>query len=273
MNIYITILFLFEILETVNALYYPSNPHIPTMEELKKEYELPFDLIDLQYETTDKETIHLYYGLHPQSTKMLLLFQSNAGCFIERLDILKNYYNFFGISVGILSYRGYGASTGKPSEKGFIEDAICGIKELNKIGISSENIIIIGRSIGVGVTLNTAIHIPVKKIILENGFTSLKDFLYRNNRNIINDEYNQLIMRDPWNNDEKIDLLKKDISLLFLLSEDDEIVPTWMTRKMEQHANSIGLKTVLKTFKGAKHMYLPNYRSYYSTIKEFIDNN
>ena len=46
-----------------------------------------------------------------------------------------------------------------------------------------------------------------------------------------------------------------------------------MTRKMNDHAKSIGLKTELKSFKGAKHMNLPNYREYYLTIKKFIDEN
>ena len=236
------------------------------MQQIKEEYQLPFDLVDLQYETTDKETIHLYYGLHPHSSKMILLFQSNAGCFLDRISLLKAYYQSFGISIGILSYRGYGASTGKPSEQGFIEDAICGIKELNKIGIQSEDIIVIGRSIGVGVTLNAALHLPIKKIILENGFTSLMDF-------IPNLSDKNLMLRDPWENNAKIDLLKKDVSVLFLLSENDEIVPTWMTKKMEEHAKTIGLKTHLKSFKGAKHMNLPSYREYYSTIKKFIEEN
>ncbi|EDR21983.1 protein bem46, putative [Entamoeba dispar SAW760] len=260
---YILFILSFIILNSY-ALYYPSNPNIPSMNQIKYNYKLPFDLIDLKIETKDHEFIHLYYGIHLNSSQLLLLFQSNAGCFLDRLFLLKSFYSKFNISVGILSYRGYGNSTGKPSEQGFIEDALASLSYLNKEGIPIQNIIIIGRSIGVGVALSITQILPIKKLILENGFTSLIEFLPSL-------QNNEVMIRDPWLNEQKIETINKNTSILFLLSEEDEIVPTWMTRKMEKKARDLGIQTKLVSFPGAKHMQLPYYDNYYRVIKEFLN--
>ncbi|BFU20294.1 Alpha/beta hydrolase family/Prolyl oligopeptidase family, putative [Entamoeba histolytica] len=259
---HILFILLFVILNSY-ALYYPSNPNIPSMNKIKYDYQLPFDLIDLKTKTKDNEIVHLYYGIHPNSSQLLVLFQSNAGCFLDRLFLLKSFYSKFNISVGILSYRGYGNSTGKPSEQGFIEDALASLSHLSKDGIPIQNITIIGRSIGVGVALSVAQILPIKKLILENGFTSLVDFLP-------NLQNNEVMIRDPWLNEQKIETINKKTSILFLLSEGDEIVPPWMTRKMEMKARSMGIQTKLVSFPGARHMQLPYYDNYYRVIKEFL---
>jgi uncharacterized protein len=52
----------------------------------------------------------------------LLFFHGNAGNISHRLDSLR-IFNGLGLSVLILDYRGYGQSTGRPTEQGTYEDA------------------------------------------------------------------------------------------------------------------------------------------------------
>ena len=76
----------------------------------------------------------------------------------------------------LASYRGYGGNAGKPSEQGFYQDARAWLQKLQELGLSQDNIILYGESIGTGVAVQMATEFPdVKALILESPYTSLPD--------------------------------------------------------------------------------------------------
>jgi len=58
----------------------------------------------------------------------LLYLHGNAGDMASRLDHVKALQAELSCNVFMVSYRGYGRSTGKPSEEGLMEDATASLK-------------------------------------------------------------------------------------------------------------------------------------------------
>jgi pimeloyl-ACP methyl ester carboxylesterase len=73
------------------------------------------------------------------------------------------------------NYRGYGNSTGSPSEKALFDDALLIYDFLvTDKHIKPENIIVMGRSLGSGVATYLASQKPVKKVILVTPYDSIE---------------------------------------------------------------------------------------------------
>lgn len=84
--------------------------------------------------------------------KIILYFHGNAGHLGDRADKL-NAFARAGYGVLGISYRGYGESSGAPSEAGLRRDAIAAWGYLLDKGYAPENIIIYGESLGTAVAL------------------------------------------------------------------------------------------------------------------------
>jgi pimeloyl-ACP methyl ester carboxylesterase len=80
-----------------------------------------------------------------------------------------------GSSVLILDYRGYGKSSGRPSEQGLYRDSEAGFIYLLGKGYRAEQIIIHGQSLGSAVAIDLAARRPCAALILEAPFTSASD--------------------------------------------------------------------------------------------------
>jgi len=80
----------------------------------------------------------------------------------------------------MVEYRGYGKSTGTPSEKELQSDAQVVLDYLaNRRDIDPNRIIVFGLSLGGAVACNLVSNNPdrVKAVILENTFTSIEDMI------------------------------------------------------------------------------------------------
>jgi hypothetical protein len=86
-----------------------------------------------------------------------------------------------GVNIMILDYRGYGRSEGSPSENGLYLDAEAAFEFLvSDRGVDSETeLILFGRSLGAAVAVELAARHRVRGVILESGFTSVKDMAQR----------------------------------------------------------------------------------------------
>lgn len=137
--------------------------------------------IGLTYEsvmipTEDGEQIHGWYVHHGSgedaSRGVLLFFHGNAGNISHRLDSIR-VFNQLGLDVLIVDYRGYGESTGKPSEAGLYADGEAAWNYLvDERGVAPGRIIVFGRSLGAAVGARLAGHESPGGLILESGFTS-----------------------------------------------------------------------------------------------------
>jgi len=106
---------------------------------------------------------------------ILLFCHGNAGNISDRLDSIKLFHSI-GLSTFIFDYRGYGQSEGKPTERGTYLDAEAAWSYLvNEREVSSDKIILFGRSLGGAVGAWLAREHAPGALILESTFTSIPD--------------------------------------------------------------------------------------------------
>jgi fermentation-respiration switch protein FrsA (DUF1100 family) len=105
---------------------------------------------------------------------VILLCHGNAGNLSHRLPIIDMLLKA-GASVFAFDYRGYGRSSGKPSEKGVCLDAEAAWQWLRDHGFAAMNIVALGESLGGGVVCELATRKPIAGMILQSTFTSVPD--------------------------------------------------------------------------------------------------
>ena len=92
-------------------LYYPTHKYASQPED----YGLAYEAVSLH--TPDGETLAGWYVPVEEAERTVLFCHGNAGNISHRLDTLKM-FNELGLNCLIVDYRGYGESTGKPTEIG-----------------------------------------------------------------------------------------------------------------------------------------------------------
>jgi len=106
---------------------------------------------------------------------VVLFCHGNGGNISHRIETI-TIMNMLGLSIFIFDYRGYGHSGGKPTEKGTYRDAEAAWMYLvENRGISPQEIVIHGRSLGGAVAAWLALKHTPKAFILESSFTSVPD--------------------------------------------------------------------------------------------------
>ena len=163
------------------AIYFVQAVFIYAPQMPSRELEATPANISLVYEdlnliTADNENIHAWYIPAKEKTRKTLLFlHGNAGNISHRLETIKIYHQF-GLNVFIFDYRGFGKSTGKPSEDGIYIDAKTAWQYLiEEKNLSAKDIIIAGRSLGGGVATELAKDVHPALLILESTFTSMTE--------------------------------------------------------------------------------------------------
>lgn len=138
------------------------------------------DMVGLSYErvhilTEDGVSLDGWFIPVRQARGVLLFFHGNAGNISHRLDSLK-IFNHLGLATLIFDYRGYGRSTGTPSEQGTYRDATAAWRYLTEErGVAPERIVLFGRSLGAAIAVHLATEQTPKALIIESGFTSVPD--------------------------------------------------------------------------------------------------
>lgn len=142
---------------------------------------LPSDLPDgvenIFIKTTDNEHIEIWKLEVPGSKKVALIFHGNGGD-VANFFPYQKYFQSIGISSYGVDYRGYGKSSGWPSEKGLYIDGKSAMNYLLKHENSSEkDVIVVGISIGSGAAAHVAKHSSPGALVIFSPFTSLPDLV------------------------------------------------------------------------------------------------
>ena len=155
-----------------NLLYFPDMP-TRQIQATPDVIGLEFDTITLT--TSDNEQLHAWFVPADPARGTLLFCHGNAGNISHRLDSIRLFHEL-GLSVLIFDYRGYGQSTGKPTEKGSYRDADAAWQYLvEQRDIPPERIFLFGRSRGAGIAAELATRQAAAGVILESAFTSVPD--------------------------------------------------------------------------------------------------
>ncbi len=121
--------------------------------------------------TPDGETLVLWHSPAPSGRPTVLFLHGNAGSIADRAQRLA-FYQSRGLGAAFLSWRGYGGSSGRPSEAGLLADARTAYDHLVGTGIAPERIVLVGESLGSGIAVPLAASVPVSSVVLEAPFTS-----------------------------------------------------------------------------------------------------
>jgi fermentation-respiration switch protein FrsA (DUF1100 family) len=122
----------------------------------------------------DGESILAWFAPASPGRPTILCFHGNAGEMGDRAERFAA-YRAEGLGVLFLSYRGYGGSSGKPSEAGLVMDASAAYDWLAAHGLSSRDIVVVGESLGSGVAVQLAVRRKVTALALEAPFASAVD--------------------------------------------------------------------------------------------------
>lgn len=168
-------------------------------------------------DTADGERV-IAWHVPPRGEKpVMLYFHGNGASLRWRVD---RFRALTGDGTGLvaLSYRGYGGSSGRPTEAGLISDASAAYAfALARYG--APRIALWGESLGSGVAIALAAEHPVGHVIIESPFTSAAD--------VGATRYwfvpVRLLMKDQFRSDERIG--KVTAPVLVLHGEADTIVP------------------------------------------------
>lgn len=105
---------------------------------------------------------------------LVIFSHGNAGNITHRQDL---YQTWLGLGFNLLAYdyRGYGLSTGRPSESGIYEDLRAALKWALENEWKKERILLLGKSLGGGVVSEIAKENQVAGLLLHSTFTSIPD--------------------------------------------------------------------------------------------------
>ena len=228
----------------------------------------------MKFPTPDGETLHAYI-LRPANAALrknitLLTFHGNAGNVGHRLPIGKVLSESLGCHVFMVEYRGYGLSTGSPSEDGLTIDGQTALDYVrNHDELRETKIVVYGQSLGGAVTVklveaNQNIG-DIKGVILENTFTSIRKLIPTV---MPPAKYIASWCHQRWTSDETIaKMTHKDIPILFLSGLKDEIVPAHMMKTLYQ---SCPTRKVFKSFPDGDHNSTVAEPGYFDAIWQFL---
>jgi fermentation-respiration switch protein FrsA (DUF1100 family) len=193
-----------------SLLYFPETVRTaPAAAGLPQAEEVVLD-------TADGEKVIAWHVPPRDGKPVVIYFHGNGGSVRLRADRFRRIVAA-GVGLVALSYRGYGGSTGTPTETGLIEDARAAYAYA--LARYPQRIALWGESLGSGVAVALAAEKPVTRLILDAPYTSTVDvaaalYWYLPVR---------LLMKDQFRSDQRIKRVTAPV--LILHGELDDVIP------------------------------------------------
>jgi fermentation-respiration switch protein FrsA (DUF1100 family) len=171
------------------------------------------------------QRITAIYLPNPDAKYTLLFSHGNAEDLGDLLAFLQMYHQV-GFSVFAYDYRGYGTSTGRPSEKGVYEDAAAAYRDLTEtLHVPPERVISMGRSVGCAPAIHLASTKEVAGLIAEAPFMTAFRVLTR-------------VPLLPWDKFNNLrDIRNVHAPVLIIHGRNDRVVPFWHGERVFAQAN------------------------------------
>jgi fermentation-respiration switch protein FrsA (DUF1100 family) len=247
-------------------LFQPSSRLLATPDDMGMSYET------VRLDTDDGETLYGWWipardvsretSPDASAEHTLLFFHGNAGNISGRLESVQQFHKL-GLNVLIVDYRGYGQSTGSPSEEGIYRDAeACWAYLTEAQDIAPQHIVVFGRSMGGGAATWIASQRQPGAVILESVFTNVPD--------IGAHHYSFLPVRALATNqfDNEARVADIEAPTLHIHSQEDRVVPFTLGRQVYEAAAEP--KQFLEIEGGHNDGFLVSADEYLRTIDDFL---
>jgi fermentation-respiration switch protein FrsA (DUF1100 family) len=200
------------------------------------------DWMDTAVTTSDGEALGVWYSPPPiEGAPIVIVFNGNAGTRADRATLGEALAQN-GYGVVLFDYRGYGNSTGAPSEAGLARDATA-VVDFAAGTAPDSPVVYFGESLGAAVAIGLAEHQPPDALVLRSPFTSLADVARFHYRLPLD-----LLLRDRYPSE--ITIERVDVPTLVVAGSADTIVPMSQSRRI--HAAAPGPKQLV-IVEGAGH--------------------
>lgn len=202
-----------------HLLYFPDTRRVPPSEA-----GLP-GVEEHVLRTTGGAEVIAWWGRARPGQPTLLYFHGNGGALTGRADRIALYLAR-GQGMFMMTYRGYGGSSGSPSEAANVADAKLAYDTLVDRGVPPGDIVLYGESLGSGVAAQVAATRPAAGLVLDAPYTSIVDvgaraYLFLPAR---------LLMRDRYETMRVIGAIRAP--LLVIHGDRDEVIPVDMGRQV-----------------------------------------
>ena len=232
-TIIVTLVSFYVLLLAIMFFFQRSFLYHPSIDNYLKDQATnePSEIEKVKIVTEDNiDLVAWFYNKDIEKFKTILFFHGNAGS-LENRTYKLNHFKDLDVNFLIIAWRGFSGNEGKPNEIGLYRDAKSATEWLNLKGVTEENIILYGESLGTGVAVEVAQNKNYAGVILESPFTSMVD---------MGQKFYPLfpvrfLLKDKFESYKKI----KNVSapILVIHGQVDNIVPFAMGKKMYELAN------------------------------------
>lgn len=216
---------------------------------------------ELVLPTDDGERLSGWW-IHGEGKRAVLFFHGNAGNAADRLDRARLLHARFGLDIFLVDYRGYGRSTGSPSEDGLYRDARAIYRAARERGFAPDRIVLFGESLGSAVAVELASESPVGAVVLETPFLSIREMAREHYPWVP-----ALLVRSRFDSAARVPSIAAP--KLFLVAERDEIAPPEQGRRLYALARE---PKTLYVIPGAHHndTYAAGGEAYWRALGDFL---
>jgi pimeloyl-ACP methyl ester carboxylesterase len=195
--------------------------------------------------------------INENQSSAIIYFGGNAEAVENNIPIFTG--AFPAHTLYLANYRGYGGSTGSPSESALCQDAINIYDQLDN---DYEHISVIGRSLGSGVATYLAAHRKIDKLVLVTPYDSLI--------NVAQARFPiypiSIMLKDKFNSLQWVSEI--DAMTLILIAEFDEVIPV-------KHAHNLAAafppdQLTVEILSGASHNTVSDHPRYMELLESFL---
>ena len=189
---------------------------------------------------------------------VLIYYGGNA----EDISFNLSYSNFPSASLFLMNYRGFGKSSGHPTQEGLFSDALAIYDHLvNMLNINPDKIYLIGRSIGSSIAAYVASQRRVGGLILITPYDSIANLAPKFLRFFPIKEY----LEGYFNTSKHLEHVKG--KFLIIAAGSDEIIPR---KCLENLLAKYQDQVVFVEIKDANHQNISQYHEFANAIERYI---
>lgn len=189
--------------------------------------------------------------------KAIVYFGGNGEDVSQNLDSFAEAFPFQALY--LMHYRGYGGSTGQPTEKSNVAD---GFALFEKVRALHTDVTIVGRSLGSGVAMQVASQVTASRLVLVTPFASMVE---------LGAELYPLLpvrflAKDTYESGKFAAQIK--IPTTIIMAESDEVIPRASTERLLSRFDA-GVAT-MTVIQGVGHNDLGRNKKYHETLQEAL---